>query len=182
MSLTSTPDIDARRVRRATITDVPSLGTIGPLAYTEAYGSWWTDADALAQHGQSFSAAAFVGLLVDPLVSVWIAELDGAPVGFLTMHRDQPNPATARGNGVELRRIYLLKDAMGAGIGRLLAEAAIELACEEGYDHAWLDVMAEAQWAVRAYQRWGFAEIGRKQFENTLRGDLREMIVMLRDI
>ncbi|WP_294107896.1 hypothetical protein [Sphingomonas sp.] len=38
--------------------------------------------------------------------------------------------------------------------------------------------MAEALWAVNAYRAWGFAEIGRQQFDNAPRGDLREMIVM----
>ncbi len=171
-----------RRVRVATAADVDALGTIGPLAYAQAYGAWWVDKAALALHARSFDAAAFTILLADPRISVWIAERGDDPVGFLTMHRDSPDPVTARANGVELRRIYLLQDAMRGGLGRLLAEAAIDQARAEGYDHVWLDVMAQADWAVAAYRRWGFAEIGQKMFENTLRGDLRQMIVMARDI
>lgn len=169
-------------IRRATIADVPALGSVAPLAYQQAYGAWWTDPAALAKHAESFGAAAFVALLGDPAVSLWIAERDGAAVGFLAMHRDTTNPVTARVNGVELRRIYLLQDAMRTGLGRAMAEAAIDDARAEGYDHAWLDVMAQADWAVAAYRRWGFGDIGRIQFENALRGDRREMIVMLREI
>lgn len=177
-----TRDTDARRVRIATAADTEALGAVGPVAYAQAYGDWWADAAALAEHARTFNASAFAELLADTGATVWIAERDDQPVGFLTMHRDQPNPATARANGVELRRIYLLQTATGTGLGRMLTEHAIALARTEGYDHVWLDVMAQADWAVSAYRRWGFAEIGRKMFANTLRGDLREMIVMARDI
>ncbi|MBA4046970.1 MAG: hypothetical protein C0476_00345 [Sphingomonas sp.] len=177
-----TRDTNARRVRIATAVDVDALGAIGPAAYAQAYGDWWADAAALAEHARSFEAPAFGSLLADPQVTVWVAERAGSPVGFLTMHRGERDPVTARANGVELRRIYLLQAATGSGLGRMLATAAIDLARSEGHDHAWLDVMAQAGWAVSAYRRWGFAEIGRKMFENKLRGDLREMIVMSRDI
>lgn len=182
MSSISTQATDTRRVRVATAADVDALGTVGPLAYAQAYGDWWVDKRALAEHARSFEAAAFAALLAEPHVGVWIAEQNGLPVGFLTMHRDSLDPVRGRTNGVELRRIYLLQAAMRGGLGRLLAETALREAGNEGYDHAWLDVMAQADWAVAAYRRWGFAEIGRQMFENTLRGDLREMIVMARDL
>lgn len=182
MSSISTLDIEAARVRPATVADVPALADVGPTAYREAYGSWWTDADALARHVESSGSDAFFKLLEVPQVSIWIAERGSVALGFLTMHRGQANPATHRMKGVELRRIYLLQSAMGLGLGRAMTDAATNLARAEGHDHAWLDVMAEAEWAVRAYRRWGFTEIGRKQFHNALRGDLREMIVMMRSL
>ena len=182
MSSISTPDTEPHRVRIATPEDAQRLGAIGPVAYAQAYGDWWRDPDALAAHARSFGAEAFAALLADPKVTIWVAEQGSEPVGFLTMHRDSANPATSRANGAELRRIYLLRDASRGGIGRRLADAAIARARRDGHDHVWLDVMAQADWAVAAYRRWGFAEIGRRMFENVLRGDLREMIVMAREI
>ncbi|MBX9816034.1 MAG: GNAT family N-acetyltransferase [Sphingomonas sp.] len=169
-------------VRPASAADVAALGIIGPAAYAEAYGGWWTSAAGLARHLESFGAAAFAALLADPGARVWVAEQQGAVVGFLTLHLDSPDPIRGRASGGECRRVYLLRAAMGQGLGRALCDAAVEAARAAGLDHLWLDVMAEAPWAVNAYRAWGFEEIGRKQFHNALRGDLREMIVMARGV
>ena len=170
-------------IRAATPDDAAALGDIGPRAYAAAYGGWWRDPAALAAHAESFGAAAFSALIDDPAVSVWLAEArPGSPVGFLTLHHHQPNPVDGRLRGAELRRLYLLPEATRQGTGRRLAEAAIASARTLGHDHLWLDVMAAAPWAVDAYRSWGFAEIGRINFHNALRGDWREMIVMMRAI
>ena len=167
-------------VRPATAADLPALGTIGPAAYAEAYGGWWTTAAGLARHLESFAAPAFAALLADPGVRLWVAEQDGAVVGFLSLHLNSPDPIGARAKGGECKRIYVLRAAMG--LGRALCATAADEARRAGLDHLWLDVMAEAPWAVNAYRAWGFAEIGRKQFHNALRGDLREMLVMARGL
>jgi len=169
-------------VRPAALHDIAALGAIGPAAYAEAYGDWWVSAAGLARHLASFAAPAFAALLADPGVRLWVAEQENAVVGFLSLHLDSPDPIAGRAKGGECRRIYLLRAAMGQGLGRALCDAAAEEARQAGLDHLWLDVMAEAPWAVKAYSAWGFAEIGRKQFHNALRGDLREMIVMARDL
>lgn len=169
-------------IRPATAADAAALGTIGPAAYAEAYGDWWTTAAGLARHLASFGADAFAALLADPGVRIWVAEEAGAVIGFLTLHLHSPDPITGRPRGGECKRLYLLRAAMGRGLGRALCDTAAAAAAREGLDHLWLDVMAEAPWAVNAYRAWGFAEIGRKQFHNALRGDLREMIVMARNL
>ena len=165
-------------IRPAQAADADALGIIGPAAYAEAYGSWWTSAAGLARHLDSFGAPAFAALIADPGVRLWVAEEAGAVLGFLSLHLNSADPVRGLPGGGECRRIYLLRAAMGQGLGRALCAAAAAAARAEGLTYLWLDVMAEAPWAVGAYRRWGFAEIGRKHFHNALRGDLREMIVM----
>ncbi|MET8832071.1 bifunctional helix-turn-helix transcriptional regulator/GNAT family N-acetyltransferase [Streptomyces sp. NPDC004610] len=81
---------------------------------------------------------------------VWIAELDGRPVGCVMCVRDAA-PATAR-----LRLLLVEPDARGLGIGDRLVGAVIAHARETGYEDLVLwtnDILAGAR---RIYQRHGF--------------------------
>lgn len=88
----------------------------------------------------------------DPhLERVWIAELDGRPVGCVMCVRDDA-PATAR-----LRLLLVEPDARGLGIGDRLVSAVVDFARGAGYRDLVLwtnDVLASAR---RLYQRHGFA-------------------------
>ncbi|MGV9451249.1 bifunctional helix-turn-helix transcriptional regulator/GNAT family N-acetyltransferase [Streptomyces sp. NPDC003635] len=87
----------------------------------------------------------------DPhLERVWIAELDGRPVGCVMCVRDEA-PATAR-----LRLLLVEPDARGLGIGDRLVGAVIAFARGVGYRDLVLwtnDVLSAAR---RLYQRHGF--------------------------
>jgi DNA-binding MarR family transcriptional regulator/GNAT superfamily N-acetyltransferase len=93
----------------------------------------------------------------DPhLERVWIAELDGRPVGCVMCVRDDA-PATAR-----LRLLLVEPDARGLGIGDRLVRAVIDFARGVGYRELVLwtnDVLVSAR---RIYQRHGFVLVGEK--------------------
>jgi len=93
----------------------------------------------------------------DPhLERVWIAELDGRPVGCVMCVRDEA-PGTAR-----LRLLLVEPDARGLGVGDRLTEAVIDFARGVGYRELVLwtnDILAAAR---RIYQRHGFVLVAEK--------------------
>ncbi|MER7563515.1 bifunctional helix-turn-helix transcriptional regulator/GNAT family N-acetyltransferase [Streptomyces sp. NPDC097941] len=104
----------------------------------------------------------------DPqLERVWIAELDGRPVGCVMCVRDEA-PATAR-----LRLLLVEPEARGLGIGDRLVSAVVDFARGAGYRDLVLwtnDVLAAAR---RLYQRHGFvlaAEKPHRSFGRDLNG------------
>lgn len=104
----------------------------------------------------------------DPhLERVWIAELDGRPVGCVMLVRDEA-PATAR-----LRLLLVEPDARGLGIGDRLVSAVVDFARGVGYRDLVLwtnDVLAAAR---RIYRRHGFvlsAETPHRSFGKDLTG------------
>ncbi|KMS68786.1 MarR family transcriptional regulator [Streptomyces viridochromogenes] len=104
----------------------------------------------------------------DPhLERVWIAELDGRPVGCVMVVRDEA-PATAR-----LRLLLVEPDARGLGIGDRLVSAVVDFAREVGYRDLVLwtnDILASAR---RIYRRHGFvlaAEKPHRSFGKDLNG------------
>ncbi|MFI0240177.1 GNAT family N-acetyltransferase [Streptomyces sp. NPDC016845] len=91
----------------------------------------------------------------DPyLERVWIAELDGRPVGCVMCVRDEA-PGTAR-----LRLLLVEPEARGLGIGDRLVGAVIDFARGVGYRELVLwtnDVLKSAR---SIYQRHGFVLVG----------------------
>ncbi|MBO0516008.1 bifunctional helix-turn-helix transcriptional regulator/GNAT family N-acetyltransferase [Streptomyces beijiangensis] len=93
----------------------------------------------------------------DPyLERVWIAELDGRPVGGVMCVRDDA-PGTAR-----LRLLLVEPSARGHGVGRQLVDVVVAFAREVGYRELVLwtnDVLASAR---RIYQGAGFTLVAEK--------------------
>jgi GNAT superfamily N-acetyltransferase len=129
-------------VRPAIAKDAEALGIIGPAAYAETYAYLWDRPDAYTDQLRTFGQAAFGALLARPEARVWISEVSGAAVGFLSMIVGSVDPIEHRSGGAELPRIYILGPAQRMGIGRLLLDAAITQAGIECLSHVWLDVMA----------------------------------------
>ena len=169
-------------VRRATVEDANVLGIIVPAAYAEAYGYLWDRPDAYCDQLQTFGPRAFASLLARPEARVWISEAEGTIVGFLSMIVGSVDPVERRLGGAEIPRIYIIGPAQRTGLGRLLLDAAIEQAATEGLSHLWLDVMASATAARRAYAKWGFREIGTRRFERPVKAGLSDMVVLMKEV
>jgi len=61
-----------------------------------------------ALHLASFTSHEFEKLLDRPDARLWVAQIDGLIVGFLTMIIGSANPITGTPRGAEIARIYLL--------------------------------------------------------------------------
>ncbi len=169
-------------VRRATLHDAALLSMIGTAAYAATYADIWENAGGLADKLATFRPDAFADCLQSANAQTWIATLDGAPAGFLTLVNGVPSPASKRDGGAEITRFYLLGPASGQGIGRALFEAALAEATTVGARYLWLDLMAHAHWAEKAYIRLGFRVTGQSEMTAAVRADRRAKLVMEREI
>lgn len=85
----------------------------------------------------------------------WIAELDGQPVGAVTM-RDL-------GDGLaRLGHLALRPEARGTGAGRRLFETVVEAARAAGYERMELLTFRELEAAREIYRRGGFEMTSRE--------------------
>jgi GNAT superfamily N-acetyltransferase len=169
-------------IRRANGDDAPQLGIVGPASYAAAYGYLWPEPAPLMRHLQTYGEAAVRAAMEDANTAFWLAETDGVAAGFAMAVRGSENPETGSRSGVELRRMYLLPNVRGGGLGKRLYDAVEDDARAQGHNHVWLDVMDSADWAYGAYLRWGFMELGTRTFDKAVYEDRRKMILLAKEI
>ncbi|AWV25825.1 hypothetical protein CD187_06080 [Citrobacter youngae] len=151
---------------------------VGPAAYAATYHYLWSDSVALAHQLDTFSKSAFLVLLKRDDSRIWVAEIAGKIIGFLTMLINSENPITHETSGAEISRIYLLPGSQNMGVGMQLLNVAQEYASKLELTHMWLDVMESATAARNAYDKWGFSAIGLKEFPRQVKADLSKMVVL----
>lgn len=170
------------RIRRADSGDADRLGIVGPAAYADAYGYLWDDPASFVRQLETFGPAAFAELIGRHDAFVWVAESGGDMLGFLTMIAPSPDPIRRLPGGAELARIYLLGPARRLRLGKRLLETATHAATAQGASYVWLDVMASADAARRAYADWGFTEIGTCVFQPPVAPGMADMVVLAKSL
>ncbi len=83
-----------------------------------------------------------------------LAEVDGAPVGFVAHQLDYPEPGTAK-----IHKLYLLPSQQGKGIGRMLIDTVRRAARDAGHRAVVLNVNKYNR-ATAFYLANGFSQAG----------------------
>lgn len=99
---------------------------------------------------------------------VWVADLDGRPVGTVTWAgRGSSQREVARDGEAEFRMLGVAPAAHGQGVGRALVEAVLDRAREDGYAAVVLSSDAWMSSAHRLYARLGFSRIPDRDWSPT---------------
>lgn len=131
------PDDDAR-VAEIIRTVMTEYGAVGP-----GFSIMDPEVDEMSAAYAGSTAAYFVVVLDGEIVG-------GAGIGPL---EDGPPDVC------ELKKMYLLRDARGHGLGRQLMERCLAAARDAGYARCYLETLAHMTDARRLYERNGFEEI-----------------------
>ena len=105
---------------------------------------------------ESFSEEVITSELSNEHARVFIAYLDGEPVGFTKLRDDRQTKTLEAVRALEVQRIYILKEYQGYHAGKSLMEKIKSVAREERYQTIWLQVWQQNNKAIRFYQRAGF--------------------------
>lgn len=145
-------------IRRARADEAEALSVLGSETFTVTFGHLYSRENLKSFLAKNHSPAAYRRLLADPRSAVWIAESDGARVGYaVAAPCTLPVPDMPANSG-ELARLYLLKDAQGTGLGARLLETALDF-LRAGFDRIYLSVYRDNVTAQRLYRRAGFVKI-----------------------
>ena len=116
--------------------------------------------DTLAEFGANHRNTVYYDPTTDTLFEVFqspgskyfLAELHGEMVGGGGIYPTDGLP----GDTCELVKMYLLPQARGHGIGRILIEKCIEAAAANGFKKIYLETMPELKQALSVYEKFGF--------------------------
>ncbi|WP_339804178.1 GNAT family N-acetyltransferase [uncultured Marinobacter sp.] len=103
---------------------------------------------------QGFTAelASLPEMYGPPGGAMLVARIEGLAVGVVGLRHYEPHVA-------EMKRMYVLGEYSGMGIGRALTKAFLEKAREMGYHSVLLDSIPELDKALKLYRNIGFREI-----------------------
>lgn len=115
------------------------------------------------------SLARFQEYLADPARDLFVAEQDGAVVGYAMLVAGEPGDADVRvalshRPTVELSKIYVLPQSHGGAVAAELMAVAVDAARRRGAAGVWLGVNQLNERAQRFYAKSGFARVGTKRF------------------
>lgn len=119
---------------------------------------------SLAFQNYEAELAEFPGLYAPPDGCLIVARREGSPVGLVGVRC--LDEASRIG---EIKRLYVAPQARQGGLGRRLAEAALEQARVLGYHKVRLDTLSSMTPAMHLYRALGFQEI-EPYYDNPLAG------------
>ncbi len=108
-----------------------------------------------------------------------LAEADGRIVGDVTLHMRKVGWKRHLGNV----RVVVAKDFQGRGLGTLLINEIVELACEFGLEKLVAEIHLQAQGALAMFKHAGFAT--KAVFEDLVKdpwGKSSDLVVMVCDV
>jgi len=107
---------------------------------------------------QGFQAEldALPGEYAAPRGALFLARVDGEVAGCVGL---RPLDAADYPNAAEMKRLYVRKAFRGFGLGRQLADAALDAARQAGYACVLLDTLDDMEAARALYEDLGFEEI-----------------------
>jgi ribosomal protein S18 acetylase RimI-like enzyme len=165
--------------RLATLDDVDTLVKISVKTFRETFAEANTKEDMKLYVAKAFSRDQLIKELNDP-ASTFLLALDGETVVGYAKLRAGENPHELHGErGIEIERIYTLRDYLGKSVGKLLMQTCLDLATERGYHLVWLGVWEYNPRAIAFYEKWGFKKFGSHPF--LLGNDLQTDLLMKRN-
>ena len=145
-------------VRKAERSDLPVLGRLGAMLMRTHYAF---DAQRFLAPGKGAEAgyASFLGGVLDsPDDCVFVAEQDGAIIGYVYAALEPLSWKELRGPAGFIHDIAIADQARRSGIGTALVERAIEWLRERGAPRVILGTAASNQGAQALFRRLGFRE------------------------
>ena len=150
-------------LRSAGTNDAEILSALGRTTFTETFGYRYSAEDLGTFLTTEHTPEKYAAWAADDRYGLWIAERDGEVLGYALAGPCGLPHADVTPECGELKRIYLVREAQGAGAGSLLLHASLGWLTKPGRQ-LWIGVWSENYGAQRLYARHGFEQVGTYDF------------------
>ena len=131
--------------------DAVKLQEISRKTFSETFSESNSEADMVKYLEEGFSIEKLLEELNNEHSVFYFALFGAEVIGYLKL-----NFGTETGAGMEIQRIYVLKEYLGRKVGQMLYEKALEIAEKRNVPHIWLGVWEKNTKAISFYQKNGF--------------------------
>lgn len=167
-------------IRRASRDDSEILAELGIRTFRDTFGSDNTLEDMEAYLASAFTPAQIASELADPATTFLLAYAAEKPIGYATLKTGKVPECVHGLKPFELVRLYVEEGVTGKGYGAALMTSCIEEARQSGYETLWLGVWERNERAQNFYRKWGFSQVGSKEF--IVGKDVQKDLIMERQL
>jgi ribosomal protein S18 acetylase RimI-like enzyme len=166
--------------RKATVVDTSIIARIGAETFKGAFGAENTPGDMEEYLNANFNPKTISSQIEDEFSTFLLGYEGDSIFGYAMLHEGTPPDSLSGSNPIELVRFYVIGDVIGLGYGSELMRACLDEATRMGFSTIWLGVWEKNARAIHFYEKWGFTNVGEKQF--VLGSDVQTDLIMLRSI
>lgn len=152
-------------IRKADSQDLYLLHGISTETFVQTFAEVNTKEDMDKYLAERLSLSQLAAELNDPHSAFYFAILKDQVIGYLKTNTGAAQTELKEQDGLEVERIYVLKEFKGKNIGRVLLDKAIEIAIDQKATYIWLGVWEENYRAIRFYEKNGFSVFDRHIFK-----------------
>ena len=143
-------------IRKATKEDCQVIVELGKKTFAETYSEISSHTAVQEYVEKKISPENIREELVNPLSCFYIGFINDDPVAFTKLRYDRMAKGLPGKRGIEVERIYVLKEYQGVKVGKEMMEKCKQDALREKFDIIWLQVWQHNHKAIQFYQKAGF--------------------------
>lgn len=151
-------------IRKAVSDDLGNLLHLARTAFLQAFTAGNKPENVQAYLDEAFTLEQFGKELVNPASTFFVAELDGALIGYAKVNLVPAQTDVHDPESLELARLYVLEDFLGLGVGKILLDSALNFARLNQKKYLWLGVWEHNARAIRFYEKNGLRKFGSHPF------------------
>lgn len=152
-------------IRHATAEDAARLTELAARTFYDAFADMNKPENMQAYMREAFTVPQLTAELNDPRASFLLAEVDDAPAGYAKLSNGAAPACITGAKPIELVRLYVAQQYLGAGIGNDLMRACMDEARSLGHQTIYLGVWEHNTRAQAFYFKWDFTVVGSHIFQ-----------------
>lgn len=152
------------KIKKISLNDIDQLQKIGKQTFFETFSAGNTEQNMKKYLEEGFSTEKLKAELNEQNTEFYFATFEDAVIGYLKLNFGQSQTELQDNKGIEIERIYVLKDFHGKNVGQLLYDKAIQIAKQKNADYLWLGVWEENTRAINFYTKNGFVAFDKHIF------------------
>jgi ribosomal protein S18 acetylase RimI-like enzyme len=152
------------RLRYATKEDAVLVADISRQTFYDTFAADNTEEDMAKFLGEQFTRGRLM-LEVGAPENVFLLVYDESTVaGYVKLREGKKLVALENKPAMEIARLYVVKEYIGKGVGKLLMQASLQYAKEQQKEVVWLGVWERNHRAIAFYTTWGFEKFDECDF------------------
>jgi len=157
--------------------EINLLQQLSKQTFFESFSSGNTEENMTHYLEEGFSIAKLTRELNDENTTFYFIRSGADIIGYMKLNEGLSQTELQEEHGLEIERIYVLKEYQGKGVGKKLLSWAIQIANQKNAPFIWLGVWEENKKAIAFYEKNGFITFDQHVF---MVGEDRQIDLMMK--